>query len=156
MPARTRRCFPGNRDRGRRRGTASSFQARQWMRSTSAWFRSPNARRMGAQRRPRSERYAAQQLNQLAVSRVGADNRTWDRIYKHGHARQREQPEHPRRYRTAISSIFAPRPGEKTGAVNDLVRQRANREARSKGFKKALERAFVPPPLPHAAVTCTS
>ena len=105
IQARTRRCFPGNRDHGRRRGTASSFQARQWMRSTSAWFRSPNARRMGAQRRPRSERYAAQQLNQLAVSRLGADSRTRACFTNMGHAREREQPEYPRRYKTCR---FAP------------------------------------------------
>src|ERR1700683_5503020 len=45
MPARARRCFPGNRNRGRRHGTASSFCARLWTRSTSAWFRSADARR---------------------------------------------------------------------------------------------------------------
>jgi hypothetical protein len=39
------------------------------------------------------------------------------------HAREREQPEYPRCYRTDISSIFAPRPAGENGGVNDLVLQ---------------------------------
>ena len=105
MPARARRCFPGNRNRGRRRGMAGSFCARLWTRSTSAWFRSADARRIG-----RSAAAAALRLHRSTIETTrgkpaGSRQSNTGVLYKQCHAREREQPEYPRRYKACR---FAP------------------------------------------------